>query len=206
MQQENRSEDRKDPSFIERARRAQIVEAAIDAIADLGYAQASLAQIAQRAGISKGVISYYFDGKEALIQQVVSEVFAAGGAFMQPLIEAEERAADRLAAYIRSNLNFMRSHRRQMLALIEIWANLRPKDGMASHIATLHEGSLCGLSQLLHHGQETGEFRTFSPHIMALVIRKAIDEVAYQVATQDDFDLGAYAAELTTLFDLATRK
>ena len=39
-------------SFIEIARRKQIIECAIDAIAELGFAQASLAQIAKRAGVS----------------------------------------------------------------------------------------------------------------------------------------------------------
>lgn len=42
-------------SFIEAARRAQIVESAIETIAEAGYARASMAQIAPRAGISKGV-------------------------------------------------------------------------------------------------------------------------------------------------------
>ncbi|MBV9802070.1 MAG: TetR family transcriptional regulator, partial [Solirubrobacterales bacterium] len=58
-------------TFIEQARRAQIVGVAIDTIAELGYAQASLARIAERAGISKGVIAYHFAGKEDLIAEVV---------------------------------------------------------------------------------------------------------------------------------------
>ena len=42
-------------SFIEKARRTQIVECAIETIAEVGYAQASLGQIAKRAQISKGL-------------------------------------------------------------------------------------------------------------------------------------------------------
>jgi TetR/AcrR family fatty acid metabolism transcriptional regulator len=45
-------------SFVSNARRAQIVEAAIETVADVGYAGASLSRIAVRLGISKGVISY----------------------------------------------------------------------------------------------------------------------------------------------------
>ncbi|MGA9830159.1 MAG: TetR family transcriptional regulator, partial [Trebonia sp.] len=47
---------RKARTFIETARRAQIMAAAIDTIAELGFGQASLARIAERAGTSKGVI------------------------------------------------------------------------------------------------------------------------------------------------------
>ena len=50
-------------SFIEKARRTQIIECAIETIAEVGYAQASLGQIAKRAQISKGVISYHFANK-----------------------------------------------------------------------------------------------------------------------------------------------
>lgn len=41
------------PSFIEAARRTQLIAYAIETIASLGYAQASLAHIAKLAGISK---------------------------------------------------------------------------------------------------------------------------------------------------------
>ena len=50
--------------FTEHARRAQIVGAAVETIADLGYGQASFAQIARRAGPSStGLISYHFAHK-----------------------------------------------------------------------------------------------------------------------------------------------
>jgi hypothetical protein len=111
-----------------------------------------------------------------------------------------------LRAYIESNLRFMRSHRTHMLALIDIWANFRPRDGGSSPLAALHQTGLTHLEGLLAYGQEQGAFRRFDARVMALVIRKAIDEVAFQIATQDDFDLDAYAAELVALFDRATRR
>jgi AcrR family transcriptional regulator len=62
----------KDRTFIETARRAQIMAAAIDTIAELGYGQASLARIAQRAGTSKGVICYHFVGNDDLAPHLAS--------------------------------------------------------------------------------------------------------------------------------------
>jgi AcrR family transcriptional regulator len=63
-------------TFIEGARRAQVVAAAIDAFADLGYAAASLARIAEYAGTSKGVVTYHFEGREDLVRAVYAEVLA----------------------------------------------------------------------------------------------------------------------------------
>jgi AcrR family transcriptional regulator len=73
-----------DRSFVSNARRAQIVEAAIETLADVGYANASLARIAVRLGISKGVISYHFSGKDDLIAEIVSQVLQRARAYMQP--------------------------------------------------------------------------------------------------------------------------
>lgn len=206
MQPEIKSGDQRGQSFIEKARRAQIVECAIDTIATLGYARASLAQIAKRARISKGVISYHFAGKEELIQQVVCEVFAAGAAFMRPRIKAESSAASMLRAYIESNLAFMRTHRQHIVAIVEIWSNFRTKDGLAGLGATWLESAVGDLERLLRWGQENGEFREFSTRVMAMAIRNAIDGVPPQMAAQEDFDLDSYAQELVTLFDRATRR
>jgi AcrR family transcriptional regulator len=97
-------------SFVSNARRAQIVEAAIETVADVGYANASLARIAVRLGISKGVISYHFSGKDDLIAEIVSQVLQRARACMQPRIEAQSTGPAMLRAYIESNLEFMRDN------------------------------------------------------------------------------------------------
>ena len=58
MRTKKTPDGQKRPSFIEAARRAQLIESAIETIATLGYVHASLAQVAKRAGISKSVITY----------------------------------------------------------------------------------------------------------------------------------------------------
>lgn len=59
------------PSFIEEARRKQILDVALELIAKRGYDSTSLVEIADAVGVSKGVISYHFDGKSDLGKQVL---------------------------------------------------------------------------------------------------------------------------------------
>lgn len=84
MRTKNKLDGRDRPSFIEVAWRVQIIECTIETLATLGYKQAWLAQIAKRAGISKGVITYYFTIKEQLIEQIVSEIYMAAGDAVRP--------------------------------------------------------------------------------------------------------------------------
>src|SRR5579863_5345025 len=112
-------------TFTEEARRAQIIACTIEVVAELGYAQTSFARIAERAGISKSVISYHFAGKDELLEQVVHSVFADAARYMVPRIQGEHSAPAILAAYLRSNLEFIRDHRQDIDALTEIFLSVR---------------------------------------------------------------------------------
>ena len=207
MQSEIISAGQEERSFIEIARRAQIIECAINAIAELGYAKASLAEIAKRAGVSKGVISYHFAGKGELMQQVINTVMEKAGAVMLPRIFAEHSVAGMLRAYIESNLEFLDSHRNHIMAVMNIAGGARGDDGKPMIDLTLtFEPAVRELENLLRSGQEHGEFREFSTRVMAVTIRNAIDAVSLQLAAYPELDLKTYANELATLFNVATRK
>lgn len=198
---------RKPRTFTEAARRAQIIEAAIDTIAEVGFARASLARIGERVGISKGLIGYHFAGKDDLIKQVVIDVVEAGRAYILPRVFAESTGPAMLRAYIESNLAFMREHRNYMVAVVEILRNGafttdsgRRVDGqdvdVAAHL----------LKEQLARLQAEGELRSdFDPGVMAVAIRATIDVVPHRLVRDPDFDIDSYSREVITIFDLATR-
>lgn len=193
------------PTFTEAARRAQIIECAIETLATQGYAQTSLAQIAKRAGISKGVIIYYFTGKDELLEQVVTEIYAAAVQAVTPQITAQPTATLQLQAYIHSAVDYIGAHRMRMVALLEIAHNFRTAEGKLRYSGT-EEWILTPLEALLRQGQTEGDFRAFDLHVMAVTIRRAIDAVAPLLATHPNLDTASYARELVTLFDRATRE
>ena len=58
-------------------RRAQLADAALQTLAELGYARTSLREIAQNTEFSHGVLHYYFSDKEDLITHCVRQYEAA---------------------------------------------------------------------------------------------------------------------------------
>jgi len=193
-------------TFTETARRAQIVAAAIDTIAELGYGQASLARIAETAGTSKGVIIYHFGGKDELMRELVAEVVARGVAYMEPQIDAEPTGAGKLRAYIESNLAFMGENRNHMVAIFEIALNARAADGSRLYDVSVQDAGVAALEQLLAYFQGTGEFRAgFDPHVMAMAIRAAINAVPAQLARDPALDVAHHAREIADMFHIATR-
>ncbi|MGA8113488.1 MAG: helix-turn-helix domain-containing protein [Actinocatenispora sp.] len=203
MRSENRP--RRGRSFIEEARRAQIIACAIEVIAELGYGQTSLARIAERAGISKGVISYHFAGKDELIAELAKQVVVDAEAGMRPAIEALPDADGKLCAFIETNLDFMGSHRSKLVALVEIQANARNVGAAPLPDMVGEQSAIAGLERILRLGQRTGQFRAFSTRVMAVSIRAALDAVSAQLVADPDLDLRGYAKELIALFRAATR-
>lgn len=184
------------------------MQAAIETIAEVGFARASYAQIARRANLSStGLISYHWKGKDELVGQIVNTVLDAAAEVMVPRVEAASGARAQLRAYIESNLEWMATARDQVVALAEIFnAESRGPDGQPGRYATHYRQVVARLEGLLHEGQRTRELREFSPHVMAVSIRAAIDAAGYELAVDPDLDIAAVGRELAELFDHATRR
>ncbi|KNB52103.1 TetR/AcrR family transcriptional regulator [Streptomyces caatingaensis] len=194
-----------DRSFIELARRAQIIDAAVGTLAEEGYAKASLARIAQRAGISKGVISYHFAGKEELLERLVEHVYGQMGAFMEPRMAAAPEPGARLRAYVESLAAYMREHRPQLAALGQVFHNMRNSEGKLRYGVATSEELYAFLEGIFREGQESGEFRPFDVRVMAVSVQAGVDAMFEYWDVHPEHDLEGHARELAELFAQAVR-
>jgi AcrR family transcriptional regulator len=60
---------------IRRDRKESIKEAAMQLFSERGFAEVTISRIAQKAGVSKGLLYNYFTNKEALVKEIVLEGF-----------------------------------------------------------------------------------------------------------------------------------
>ncbi|MFI9046428.1 TetR/AcrR family transcriptional regulator [Streptomyces sp. NPDC053427] len=192
-------------SFIEKARRAQIIDAAVETIAVRGFAKASLAQIAERAGISKGVISYHFAGKTELIERLVEQVYGDIGAFVGARLEEHTGASARLRVYIESVAAYMHDHPTRLAALGEVFSHFRTADGAPRYGVASSEPIYTALENVFLEGQRSGELRAFDVRVMAVSLQAGIDNMFAYWSARPEHDLAAHARELAALFEHATR-
>jgi AcrR family transcriptional regulator len=194
-------------TFTSAARRAQFVAAAIDTIAEVGYAQATLARIAGRVGVSKGVICYHFAGKDELVREVIADIAARGGAFVYAQALTLPTAAERLRGWIESVLGYLAAHRTEAVAFHEIAAASRGDAAVGAAVARLVTDVTPAVCALFADGQASGEFRgDFDPQAAATAIMAIIDAVPPRMARDPDFDVARYGREVAGLFDAATRR
>jgi AcrR family transcriptional regulator len=183
------------------ARRSQIVGATIDVIAETGFAGASFARIAQRAGLSSTrLISYHFAGKDDLMAAVAGDVISRLSRYMSERVGAETTSAGRLRAYIEGNVCFTAEHRPQMQALLQIFLHGGlPYDSDDDDVVIGH------VEAILRRGQRDGEFRDFDARVVAAAVQRAVEGLPFLLQSAPDLDCTGYASELVTLFELGTR-
>ncbi|WP_439660080.1 TetR/AcrR family transcriptional regulator [Lentzea sp. HUAS TT2] len=205
MQPENRSGDQK-RSFIEDARRGQIVAATIATIAEIGYAKASFVQIAQRAGISPGLITYHFAKREELMKQVMLTVHDS----MDRALTARSKSTDGYPAALRSLIegfvHYCSEHPAELIAISQIAAAARDAEAARTWSEEQNERTLAELEDMFREGQKCGELRDFAPRVMAVSVIAAMEAAPAELMARPDTDVSAYARELADLFELAVRR
>ena len=185
-------------SFVEAARRAQIVEAAIATIAEEGYARASFVRIAKRASISPGLISYHFTAKDALITEVLRTVeqrldrAMAGSGEVAGHVEALHRI---VSGYVRH----CAAHPLEVRALQEVRA-AAASPAVQRLVAEQRRAGIEQLTAFLAEGQAEGEFRAGDPAVFADTLWAAMHGVPANLHGRTGSEAEAYAAELAWLF------
>jgi AcrR family transcriptional regulator len=188
-------------SFIETARRAQIIECAIDAVAELGFGQASLAQIAKRAGISTGVISYHFAGKDELLRAVVAHVGETAIAFIRPRVDVTADPRTALRSLVVACVQHICEYPKNCVAIWNIVLAGRGDLYQTTGVSTREAAFI----RVLERGQREGAFRPFDVPTMARFIGNALDGFLGRLAVDKNFDVAAAGRELEEIVDRATR-
>lgn len=89
-------------------KRRRILEAAQGCLGELGYAGATVTEIARRAGVSNGLLYQFFRNKEALFATVLEQVVREWVRAMLP--REDESASAALEGMFRRSVGFCRTH------------------------------------------------------------------------------------------------
>ncbi|QGM29969.1 TetR family transcriptional regulator [Bacillus sp. N3536] len=184
--------------LIADARREQIIKAAIEVLAEIGYHSSTLSKIANRANISTGLISYHFSGKEDLMRNTLMYLVEQERAFIKEKVEQKQTYMEKLMVFIEASLAYQGTNRGNNMALLEIVFNGRTPDNVPYYLVeTDNEDELnVLLKEILYKGQETKEFGDFDPQVIAIVIRGAISGSMSLPQYENKLNLEDYSEKL----------
>ena len=102
--------------------RHELLRAASDVFAERGFRDASVDEIAARAGYSKGAVYWHFEGKDDLFLELVDERVHRPTREMVELLESAPAAQDMGPEASRRFVDLLRSERDLLLLLHEYWS------------------------------------------------------------------------------------
>lgn len=183
----------------ERERREQIIRATVAAVAEHGYDGVSMGRIAERAGISKGLISHYFADKDDLMEQTVTTTVAAIRDEVAAALDLSAPVPRVIRAAIRRAAALNVTHREELRALTQIIHNLRGPDGGHRLSLADYEETYLAQQTLFRRGQAEGSLRAFDTRVMAVTYQGAIDTMLSYADAYPETDLAGYADSLADI-------
>src|SRR5210317_984556 len=138
----------------------EITEAAFEVFAEKGYAAARVEEVAQRAGVSKGLTYLYFKTKEELFKAVVKSVVVRR---VDALVEAVDTTELSSEQFIRGPLlEFMKHVPGSPIAIVIkllIAESARHPDLVDYYFDNVVAKGMTAISRFIDRGVERGEFR-----------------------------------------------
>jgi len=158
--------------------REAILQAAVLEFAREGVAGARTDAIARTAKVNKALLYYYFKDKEALYGAVLDHVFGGLIACVGEALSKDLAPPDKILAYAGAHFDYIASHPLYP-AIVQSEMMMGARRGKTTHlrhIVNRYFRPLFGrLTQVLHEGQSSGEFRVvdplhFVPSMIAMIV------------------------------------
>ncbi len=103
-------------------RHAQLIEATLTCVHRYGLADTTIAKISREAGVSSGIISHYFGGKDGLLEASMRQMLRDLGAGVAARATGAGSAREHLHAIIEGNFAFEQVAPRSVTTWLAFWA------------------------------------------------------------------------------------
>lgn len=172
-------------------RRQQLTAAAYKVVSQKGYNNFTIADIAREAGLSVGLVHYYFKNKQELLLHVFKETQKN---VRQLLISELEKAPDpkgKLEIFIDQSFKLFQRERDYFYLLFEFWTEINRNKTIKIMVQKLYQAYRDELSIILRKGIEEKIFAEMDVQytstlcvsiVQHTIIQHLIDETAF------DFD------------------
>ena len=138
-------------------RKNEILDAALEVFSELGLQEASVDDVVERSGLSKGTLYWYFKSKDRLIGALMRRFFAQELSKVRKLQQGPGSVRDRLLHYSREVEAVVKQMPRALT--LEFYAVAVRQKSVRKFLGELYVRYCGELAQLIREGIENGEFR-----------------------------------------------
>jgi len=167
----------------------RIVDAMRTCIASRGIAGATFEHVSSEAGVSRGLLHYYFGTKERLLIEVLrGDAEVRIGALDEPL-EAAQSADEVLNVFVAGAEEILQSDPGFYVLVYELFSAGRQNPEIQAELAQVYDGSRRHVAEILRRKQEEGVLSLrFDAETCVTFMFGAADGVALQRLTDPERD------------------
>jgi AcrR family transcriptional regulator len=167
-----------------------ILDAARRLLQSRGVESVTMEEIAAAAGVAKGTVYLYFQGKEDLVYALLSQSGEKLIQGLKALLETPGSVPEKLNRVVAFLLNFLEQER----VLFPVYAResspgpTHEHPGRGSRIRELEEEFVALLSRYFAEGIEASQFIPADPRLLTLMVRELVRAVGYfqMLANRED--------------------
>ncbi len=172
-------------------RRAEIIESTFFCIALKGYSNITMQDIADSAGVSKGVIHYYFRSKEDLFLSVLEKLIKDLDSHLGKRVDRARTPPEKIRAIINAVFEKTRENQKFQVVLLDFWAHSTKNPILKAATANQYARYRHLAKKIIAEGIEKEYFKDCDPARVAsaligliegLTIQWIFDEKAFELS------------------------
>ena len=161
-------------------RKDQIVRATVECITKHGYHNFSMQDVARTAGVSKGIIHYYFLNKDDLMMSVLDRVAGDIENILAADMESLTDPIQKLRIFMAVSFDIVRSTKEYYQVNMDFWTQINQKKEVRQVISRHYSKFRDSCARVIEEGVTKGVFKGVNPQHYASLVIAIIDGVSLQ--------------------------
>ncbi|HQJ70050.1 MAG TPA: TetR/AcrR family transcriptional regulator [Spirochaetota bacterium] len=167
-------------SDIINLRRNQLTRAAYKVVGQKGYYDFTIRDIAREAGLSTGLVHYYFKNKEDLLLNLLKEINKNMLIILNRSISTADDPRDKLNIFMKQAFDLVENEKDYFYIVIDFWTQVNKNDRMKRANIKLFKSYRDEVSKILKEGVERGVFVKMDIEFTSAVIISIIQGLIIQ--------------------------
>jgi AcrR family transcriptional regulator len=156
---------------VSEERKNQILDAAMNIFAKMGFHHARMDDVAHESGLSKGALYWYFKSKDAIIAAILERLFNMALKDLKRLEQAgEESVRAGLMTYAQQMLGYIHRMKPLWPMMYEFYALIGRQKTMQQFVKGYYREYIATMAGLIRRGIERGEFKEVDPVEVAITL------------------------------------
>jgi TetR/AcrR family transcriptional repressor of bet genes len=156
-------------------RQQQLIEATIDSLAKRGYAETTMADVADGAGLSRGIVNFHFESKEKLLIATLQYMYDEYSAHWRAALQkAGDDPARQLQVLVWADFDRSICNKRKLAAWLAFWGEAKSRpvyQALSSSRDAYYQQVFIDLCATL---KESGGYG-YEPQVMALALSAMLE-------------------------------